>query len=89
VQLLNGHGKVLATFGNLVTAEDADDLGTLVYALPSDRVVLDPISQRHLLARGAVPVIWRVAIVDARGRVLAGGERVAAYAADGAYAISL
>ncbi|KAB2911340.1 MAG: caspase family protein [Kofleriaceae bacterium] len=88
VQLLNAHRKVLATFGNLVTDEADDDGGALVYTLPSDRVVLDPISQRHLLARGAVPVIWRVSILDARGRVLAGGDRVAAYAADGANAVA-
>jgi len=81
VEAQNHRRRPLLTYQNVVTAEADDDTGTLIYPVPLERIALDPTSQLQLLRGGAVPIVWRVSTRDARGRVLAGGERCTAYSA--------
>ncbi len=69
-QLMARQGqRVLADFEQrfMPTSDEFETVG--VFPVPHGAVMLDPLSQMHLLAIRRAPLAWHVAIEDLRGRV--------------------
>lgn len=78
-EALNQQGRPLAIMRYQLVAMDEPDVCLATFVLPRSKLLLDPISQIHLLRRHMAPVTWRVSIRDARLRLLDEGQEVVWY----------
>ncbi len=75
----NRQGRRLFHRAFTVFATDVIDVANVSFRFDTSAVAMDPASQIHLLMRNTAPVIWRVALLDARGRHLDVAEQQSWY----------
>jgi len=74
--IANRAGRVLVESERHFLPTEDVFMANATFAVPSERIALDPMSQIPLLLRGATALVWHVSLEDMRGRVLDGFHEV-------------